>query len=192
MTEPDCTPNKTTRRLTPKNPLAPELCSAKSRARQPKTTYCSPRSPTCCEPVGVRGDLLRPVRRRSREIHPETLDGETKPQWHPQQMVGSTNFRAGPVIAFMSGNLCYQIEHHLCPDLPSNRYAQIAQRAQAVCATYDLPYATGPLARQHVLTLRTIVKLALPDRFLRAPSDDVPEAASEAKFPGLVKRPGRI
>jgi fatty acid desaturase len=69
-------------------------------------------------------------------------------------------------MAFLSGNLCYQIEHHLFPDLPSNRLAQIAQRVQAVCATYDLPYTTGSLARQYLLTLRTISKLALPDRFL--------------------------
>ncbi len=54
-------------------------------------------------------------------------------------MLGTANFRAGPVMAFLSGNLCYQIEHHLFPDLPSNRLAQIAQRVQAVCATYDLP-----------------------------------------------------
>ena len=52
-------------------------------------------------------------------------------------MLGSANFRAGPVMAFMSGNLCYQIEHHLYPDLPSNRCAQIAERVQAVCAKYD-------------------------------------------------------
>jgi NADPH-dependent stearoyl-CoA 9-desaturase len=97
---------------------------------------------------------------------PATLENETKPEWYLRQMLGTANFRAGPVLAFLSGNLCYQIEHHLFPDLPSNRYAQIAQRVQAVCATYDLPYTTGPLARQYLLTLRTIFALALPDRFL--------------------------
>ena len=86
----------------------------------------------------------------------------------------------------MSGNLCYQIEHHLYPDLPSNRCAQIAERVQAVCAKYDLPYTTGPLARQYLLVLRTIVKLALPDRFLAASSHDAPETASEEKFRGIV------
>ena len=113
---------------------------------------------------------------------PATLNGETKPQWYLRQMLGSANFRAGPVMAFMSGNLCYQIEHHLYPDLPSNRYAEVAQRVRAVCAKYDLPYTTGPLARQYLLSLRTICKLALPDRFLTATSDDAPETASESKF----------
>jgi fatty acid desaturase len=69
-------------------------------------------------------------------------------------------------MAFMSGNLCYQIEHHLFPDLPSNRYAEIAQRVRALCTTYELPYTTGHLVRQYLLTLRTVFTLALPDRFL--------------------------
>ena len=47
--------------------------------------------------------------------------GETKGQWYLRQMLGSANFENGPVLRFMSGNLCHQIEHHLYPDLPSNR-----------------------------------------------------------------------
>jgi NADPH-dependent stearoyl-CoA 9-desaturase len=113
---------------------------------------------------------------------PAALEGETKPEWYLRQMLGTANFDAGPIMAFLSGNLCYQIEHHLFPDLPSNRYAEIAQRVRGVCATYDLPYTTGPLVRQYLLTFRTIAKLALPDRFLTATSDDAPETASEYRF----------
>ncbi|MGA7050307.1 MAG: acyl-CoA desaturase, partial [Mycobacterium sp.] len=116
------------------------------------------------------------------KFEPAALEGETKPEWYLRQMLGSANFDAGPVLAFLSGNLCYQIEHHLFPDLPSNRYAEIAQRVRALCATYDLPYTTGPLVRQYLLTFRTISKLSLPDRFLTATSDDAPETASEHKF----------
>jgi NADPH-dependent stearoyl-CoA 9-desaturase len=113
---------------------------------------------------------------------PAVLEDETKPEWYLRQMLGTANFDAGPIMAFLSGNLCYQIEHHLFPDLPSNRYAQIAQRVRAVCASYDLPYTTGPLVRQYLLAFRTISKLALPDRFLTATSDDAPETASENKL----------
>ncbi len=113
---------------------------------------------------------------------PSVLESETKPEWYLRQMLGSANFRAGPVLAFMSGNLCYQIEHHLFPDLPSNRYPEIAERVRALCVTYDLPYTTGPLLRQYLLTVRTICKLALPDRFLFATADDAPETASENRF----------
>jgi hypothetical protein len=89
----------------------------------------------------------------------------------------------------MSGNLCYQIEHHLFPDLPSNRYPEIAARVQAILAEYDLPYTTGPLIRQFWHTVRTICKLSLPDRFLTATSDDAPETASEEKFRAAAMQP---
>ena len=58
-------------------------------------------------------------------------------------MLGSANFEAGPAMRFMSGNLCYQIEHHLYPDLPSNRLHEISVRVREVCDKYDLPYTTG-------------------------------------------------
>ena len=122
------------------------------------------------------------------KFNPSVLESETKPEWYLRQMLGTANFRAGRVLAFMSGNLCYQIEHHLYPDLPSNRYPEIAERVRALCVAYDLPYTTGPLLRQYLLTVRTICKLALPDRFLSATSDDAPETASENKFRNLKKR----
>ena len=109
----------------------------------------------------------------------DVLEHETRAEWYLRQMLGAANFKAGPLLAFSSGNLCYQIEHHLFPDLPSNRYAQIAVRVRALCDKYDLPYTTGSLVHQYLLTLRTIHKLALPDRFLAATCDDAPETASE-------------
>src|SRR6202041_3777297 len=77
------------------------------------------------------------------------MAGESKGQWYLRQMLGSANFDAGPAMRFMSGNLCYQIEHHLYPDLPSNRYAEISVRVREVCEKYDLPYTTGSLGRQY-------------------------------------------
>ena len=122
------------------------------------------------------------------KFSPSVLEDETKPEWYLRQMLGTANFRAGTVMAFMSGNLCYQIEHHMFPDLPSNRYPEIAERVRALCAAYDLPYTTGPLHRQYLLTVRTICKLALPDRFLTATSDDAPETASEHRFRNKPQR----
>jgi fatty acid desaturase len=112
----------------------------------------------------------------------EVLENETRAEWYLRQMLGAANFKAGPLLAFSTGNLCYQIEHHLFPDLPSKRYAQIAVRVRALCDKYDLPYTSGPLVRQYLLTLRTILKLALPDGLLTATCDDAPETASERKF----------
>jgi fatty acid desaturase len=97
----------------------------------------------------------------------DVLEHETRAEWYLRQMLGAANFKAGPLLAFSSGNLCYQIEHHVFPDLPSNRYAQIAVRVRALCDKYDLPYTSGSLVHQYLLTLRTIHKLALPDGFSR-------------------------
>ncbi|AFU04953.1 fatty acid desaturase family protein [Nocardia brasiliensis] len=116
----------------------------------------------------------------------EQLEGETSGEWYLRQMLGSANFKAGPAMAFMSGNLCYQIEHHLFPDLPSNRYPEIAVRVRELCDKYDLPYTTGSLGKQYLLAFRTIHKLALPDRFLKATSDNAPETSSERKFAGIT------
>ena len=93
--------------------------------------------------------------------------GETKGQWYLRQMLGSANFKAGPALRFMSGNLCYQIEHHLYPDLPSNRLYEISKRLREVCDKYDLPYTTGSFLVQYGKTWRTIAKLSLPDKYLR-------------------------
>lgn len=112
----------------------------------------------------------------------DVLENESRGEWYLRQMFGAANFKAGPLLAFSSGNLCYQIEHHLFPDLPSNRLAQIALRVRQVCDKYDLPYTSRSLLRQYLLVLRTIHKLALPARFLVATSDDAPETASERKF----------
>ena len=118
----------------------------------------------------------------------DVLERETRGEWYLRQILGTANFTAGPVLAFASGNLCYQIEHHLFPDLPSNRYARIAKPVRALCAKYGLPYTTGSLVRQYLLTLRTIHKLALPDQFLTASSDDAPETASERRAGGVGGR----
>ena len=112
----------------------------------------------------------------------EEYETETQAEWYLRQMLGSANFNAGPVMAFMSGNLCYQIEHHMFPDLPSNRYAEISVRVRALCDKYDLPYTTGPILRQYGQSFWTIMKLALPNRFLKGTPDDAPETNSELKF----------
>jgi linoleoyl-CoA desaturase len=86
-------------------------------------------------------------------------------------MLGSANFQGGKLLHIMSGNLGYQIEHHLFPDLPSNRYGEISVKVQDLCRRYGIPYTTGPLHKQYGQVLRTIHKLALPNRMT---SEDTP------------------
>ncbi len=116
------------------------------------------------------------------------MAGESQGQWYLRQMLGSANIDAGPVLGFMTGNLSYQIEHHLYPDLPSRRLAEISVRVRQICEKYDLPYTSGPFPVQYAKTWRTIAKLSLPDRFLRATADNAPETRSEKMFEGLAVR----
>jgi linoleoyl-CoA desaturase len=114
------------------------------------------------------------------------MAGEGQGQWYLRQMLGSANIDAGPVLAFLTGNLSYQVEHHLYPDLPSRRLAEISVRVRALCEKYDLTYTSGPMPVQYAKTWRTIAKLSLPDRFLRDTADDAPETRSERMFEGLA------
>jgi fatty acid desaturase len=99
------------------------------------------------------------------KFDPAVLEDETRGEWYLRQMLGAANFTAGPVLGFSSGNLCYQIEHHLFPDLPSNRLPEISVRVRALCEKYDVPYTTGSLPQQYLSTLGTIHRLAVPNGY---------------------------
>jgi NADPH-dependent stearoyl-CoA 9-desaturase len=92
------------------------------------------------------------------------IEGETRGRWYLRQALGSCNIEGGPLFHVMSGNLSHQIEHHLFPDLPSNRYPEIAPRVRALCERFGIPYNSGSFARQLGTTTRKIWRLALPSR----------------------------
>lgn len=97
------------------------------------------------------------------EVFPEErLEGETRGEWYVRQLLGSANISGSPLFHLMTGNLSHQIEHHLFPDLPSNRYAEVAPRVRALCEKYGLPYNTGKLGKQTATVWKKIVRLALP------------------------------
>jgi NADPH-dependent stearoyl-CoA 9-desaturase len=77
----------------------------------------------------------------------EQLDGETRGEWYLRQLLGSSNIEGGPLFHIMTGNLSHQIEHHLFPDLPSNRYADIAPKIRDICERYGLRYNTPDRSR---------------------------------------------
>ncbi|MCD9199561.1 fatty acid desaturase family protein [Aeromicrobium wangtongii] len=119
----------------------------------------------------------------------EELEDETRAEWYLRQMLGSANFEGGTLLHLMSGQLGYQIEHHLFPDLPSNRYAEIAVKVKDICRRYDIPYTTGPLHKQYGQTLRTIMKLSLPNR--RTEDNPAPIAPRERRRLRDDERPTR-
>ncbi len=92
----------------------------------------------------------------------EETDGETRGGWYVRQLTGAANIDGGPMFHVISGNLGYQVEHHLFPDMPSTRYGEIAPQVRALCERYGLPYNSGPFHRQLGMVQRTILRLALP------------------------------
>jgi linoleoyl-CoA desaturase len=92
----------------------------------------------------------------------EQTEDETRGEWYLRQLLGSANIDGPPLLHLLSGNLSHQIEHHLFPDLPSNRYAEIAPRVRDLCRRFGLPYTTGSLPRQTGSVWKRILRLALP------------------------------
>jgi linoleoyl-CoA desaturase len=87
---------------------------------------------------------------------------ETRGAWYLRQIRGSANIEGPDWFHVLSGNLSHQIEHHLFPDLPSCRYAQIAAMVEPVCRRYGIPYTTGSFVRQVGSVARRLLRLALP------------------------------
>ena len=95
-----------------------------------------------------------------------SIDGETKGEWYLRQMLGAANISGGKAMHIMSGNLSHQIEHHLFPDLPSNRYAEIAPKVQALFDKYGLNYHSAPFPKQLYSAWHKVVRLSLPNGWL--------------------------
>jgi len=87
---------------------------------------------------------------------------ESRGGWYVRQLTGAANIEGSPLFHLMSGNLGYQVEHHLYPDMPSSRYGQIAPKVRGICEKYGLPYNTGPFRKQWGTVQRTILRLAFP------------------------------
>ena len=92
----------------------------------------------------------------------ESVEGETKGQWYLRQILGSSNISGGKLLHLMSGNLSHQVEHHLFPDIPANRYIEMAPKVQAVCRKYEVPYNTGAFIPQLWTVFKRIARYSLP------------------------------
>jgi linoleoyl-CoA desaturase len=110
----------------------------------------------------------------TQEFSEEETADETRGQWYFRQVLGSANLTGGKLFHIMSGNLSHQIEHHLFPDVPAHRYAEMAVQTREICDRYGIPYNSGPLTKQFGTVVRKIVKLALPSRSRPAAPAPVP------------------
>ncbi|KQS65888.1 acyl-CoA desaturase [Modestobacter sp. Leaf380] len=97
-----------------------------------------------------------------------SIEGETRGEWYLRQMLGSANISGSKAMHVMTGNLSHQVEHHLFPDLPSNRYAEIAPKVRAIFDEYGLRYHTASLPRQVGSAWHKVFRLSLPNGWMAA------------------------
>ncbi|MFW6408861.1 fatty acid desaturase family protein [Acinetobacter baumannii] len=93
----------------------------------------------------------------------DNTDTETKAEWYLRQIRGSSNFSGTEWLHFMSGNLSHQIEHHLFPDMPANRYKEVAPKIKALCAEYGINYNEANFMRQFWSVWVRLAKCSLPN-----------------------------
>jgi fatty acid desaturase len=113
------------------------------------------------------------------EFSEEEAENETRGGWYVRQMLGSANLTGSRLFHILSGNLSHQIEHHLFPDIPAHRYAEIATEVREICERFGLPYNAGPLGRQFGSVVKKIVRLALPGGGAPAEAEGEGDASSE-------------
>lgn len=97
------------------------------------------------------------------EMIEDNTANETKADWYLRQIRGSSNFTGGKITHFLSGNLSHQIEHHLFPDVPANRYQEMAPKVRAVCAEYGQNYNSASFIKQIWTVWQRLAVHSLPN-----------------------------
>ena len=95
-------------------------------------------------------------------IYTHLDDNESKGDWYVRQILGSSNIEGSKLFHILTGNLSHQIEHHIFPDMPAQRYASIAPQVQAICRKYNLSYNTGNFGSQFKQVLKRIYHFSKP------------------------------
>ncbi len=115
-----------------------------------------------------------------------SIEGETRGDWYLRQMLGAANINGSKAMHIASGNLSFQIEHHLFPDMPSNRYQEIAPQVRDLFERNGLTYVSGSFPKQLASAWAKVVRLSLPNGMLdklsrrkRAAIAELPVVASE-------------
>ncbi|MDZ4297634.1 MAG: acyl-CoA desaturase [Moraxellaceae bacterium] len=102
---------------------------------------------------------------RDAQIFPKSvLKNESRGHWYMRQIQGSSNLKGGPLFHIMSGNLSHQIEHHLFPDVPAWRYAEMSKDVREICKRYEQNYNLGSFWSQSGQVTWRILRHAFPSR----------------------------
>lgn len=92
----------------------------------------------------------------------DNTENETRAEWYLRQIRGSSNFTGTEWLHILSGNLSHQVEHHLFPDMPANRYAEAAPKIRALCAEYGIHYNEASFMQQFGSVWVRLAKHSVP------------------------------
>ncbi len=120
------------------------------------------------------------------EMFEDNLDKETKAEWYLRQLKGSSNLTGGKIFHFLSGNLSHQIEHHMFPDMPANRYQEMATEVQAICAEFGQHYNTGSFTKQMSGVVKRIAIHSLPNETVHNIRTNLNRNAEKGGLTGMV------
>jgi len=93
----------------------------------------------------------------------DNTENETRAEWYLRQIRGSSNFTGTDWLHILSGNLSHQIEHHLFPDMPANRYSEVAPKIKALCDEYGINYNEANFFQQFWSVWVRLAKCSLPN-----------------------------
>lgn len=96
----------------------------------------------------------------------DNTEHETRAEWYLRQIRGSSNFTGTSALHILSGNLSHQIEHHLFPDMPANRYAEAAVQIRALCGEYAIHYNEASFFKQSLSVWLRVAQYSLPDGYV--------------------------
>jgi linoleoyl-CoA desaturase len=93
----------------------------------------------------------------------EVLENETKSGWYMRQLKGSSNLEGSKLFYILTGHLSHQIEHHMFPDIPANRYEEMAPRVREICEKYGQHYNTGGFVQQFTQVWKRLFQYSIPN-----------------------------
>ncbi len=96
----------------------------------------------------------------------DNTEHETRAEWYLRQIRGSSNFTGTSALHILSGNLSHQIEHHLFPDMPANRYAEAAVQIRALCGEYGIHYNEASFLKQSLSMWLRMAQYSLPNGYV--------------------------
>ena len=92
------------------------------------------------------------------------LDGKTQLDFLRRQVLTSRNVRSGPLNDLLYGGLNYQIEHHLFPSMPRNRFKEAQEIVMPFCEEHSISYHEAGVVQSQREILQYLHRVSAPLR----------------------------